>query len=255
MSLTVVKSARRVLDILEYFSVTRRPATVSEVEKALDLPQSSTSVLLRSLVALGYLEYLPGERRFRPTLRVAKLGDWVEHGLPGPMTRELEKLRDALQETIILGRRQGAQVQFIYILAAERAVQFHARLNSLQPMALSAVGVTLLSTLPKSTARAIIRRNNAEARSPRYVVDEEQLLSALEDVRRTGSAETDPAFGGPRDFHVVAQRLPRAPGLEPLAVGVGGPRERMLANREAILRVLEEWAATAARGIAHLEAD
>ena len=254
MSLTVVKSARRVLDILEYFSVIRRPATVSEVEKALDLPQSSTSVLLRSLVALGYLEYLPGERRFRPTLRVAKLGDWVEHGLPGPLIRELEKLRDALQETIILGRRQGAQVQFIYIVAADRPVQFYARLNSLQPMSLSAVGQALLSALPRSTARAIIRRNNAEARAPRFVVDEARLVSALEEARRTGGTETDPEFGGPRDFHVVAKRLPRAPGLEPLAIGVAGPRDRMLADRASILQVLEEWTATAARGVADIEA-
>ena len=210
---------------------------------------------MRSLVALGYLEYLPADRRFRPTLRVAKLGDWVEHGLPGPLTHELEKLRDALQETIILGRRQGHQVQFVYTLYADRAVQFFARRNSLQPLSLSAVGQVLLSGLPKASARAIIRRNNAEAMTPRFVVDETQLLSALDEIRRAGSAETDPAFGGPRDFHVIAKVLPRAPGLEPLAIGVAGPRERILANRDLIVEVLDEWIATAARGIAHLEAD
>ena len=248
MSLKIVKSARRVLDLLEYFATIRRPASVSEVEHALDIPQSSASVLMRSLVALGYLEYLPAERRFRPTLRVAKLGDWVEHGLPGPLTTELETLRNRLQETIILGRRQGSQVEFIYLLMADRAVQFYARRNSLQPMTISVVGRALLAQQSASVARGIIRRNNADAASPRYMVNEADLLTALEREREAGFTETDPAFGGKRDFHVIAKVLPRIARGEQLAVGVAGPRARMMENRKAVLRTLEEWVARVATG-------
>ena len=241
----IVKSARRALDLLEYFATIRRAASVSDVERALDIPQSSASVLLRSMAALGYLEYVPADRTFRPTLRVAKLGDWIEHGLPGPLTTELEALRNELHETIILGRQHGAQVEFIYYLMAERAVQFFARRNSLEPMSLSAVGRVLLAQLPPATARGIIRRNNAEARSPREIVDENQLMKALETCTQTGFAETDPAFGGVRDFHVVAMPLPRTTG-EPLAIGVAGPLERMKLQSESIKRALSDWIARSA---------
>lgn len=238
----IVKSARRALDLLEYFATIRRPATVSDVERALDMPQSSASVLLRSMVALGYLEHLRADRSFRPTLRVAKLGDWIEHGLPGPLTAELEALRNELHETIILGRQHGAQVEFIYILMADRAVQFFARRNSLQPMTMSAVGRALLAQLPTATARGIIRRNNADARSPRAIVEEAALMKALETSVQTGFAETDPAFGGPRDFHVIAMPLPRTTG-EQLAIGIAGPTERMMSQQESIKRALTDWAA------------
>jgi DNA-binding MarR family transcriptional regulator len=45
-----VKSARRVLEIFEYFASHQAPATVSEIADALGYPRSSTSVLVRSLV-------------------------------------------------------------------------------------------------------------------------------------------------------------------------------------------------------------
>ena len=57
-----VKSAARVFEVLEYFDRIRRAATVMEIARTLDYPQSSTSVLLRSMVELGYLEQDPARR-------------------------------------------------------------------------------------------------------------------------------------------------------------------------------------------------
>ena len=50
MNAKVVKSAARTVLVFEFFSRIRRPATASEVEDSLQIPQSSASVLLRSLV-------------------------------------------------------------------------------------------------------------------------------------------------------------------------------------------------------------
>src|SRR3546814_12336581 len=51
---SVVKSAGRALQILEYFDDARREANMIDISRALHYPESSTSILLRSLVALGY---------------------------------------------------------------------------------------------------------------------------------------------------------------------------------------------------------
>ncbi|MGZ3338702.1 MAG: helix-turn-helix domain-containing protein, partial [Reyranella sp.] len=55
-----IKSAERALAILEYFQEKRRAATVGDIAGALSLPQSSTSMLVKCLVSLGYLEYGEG---------------------------------------------------------------------------------------------------------------------------------------------------------------------------------------------------
>src|SRR5690606_41118792 len=63
---SVVKSAGRALQILEYFDAVQREASVSEISRALHCPQSSTSVLLRSLVHLGYLQNDRYRRTYYP---------------------------------------------------------------------------------------------------------------------------------------------------------------------------------------------
>ncbi|MSQ20016.1 MAG: hypothetical protein EXR39_10780 [Betaproteobacteria bacterium] len=81
MSENVVKSAARVLEVFEYFARRRTPATVGEVCNALGYPQSSTSVLLKSMFTLGYLSYDQGSRRYSPSVKVAMLGEWIPEEL------------------------------------------------------------------------------------------------------------------------------------------------------------------------------
>jgi DNA-binding IclR family transcriptional regulator len=52
-----VKSAHRVLEVLEYFAQGSGKATVMQIANDLAYPQSSTSVLLASLAKLGYLRF------------------------------------------------------------------------------------------------------------------------------------------------------------------------------------------------------
>ena len=52
-----VKSARRVFDVLEFFEEHQQAASVLEVASALKFPQSSTSALMRTMTAFGYLHY------------------------------------------------------------------------------------------------------------------------------------------------------------------------------------------------------
>src|SRR3954467_12300537 len=76
----LVKSAGRVLQVLEFFDEVQREARVQEIAERLSFPQSSTSVLLKCLVQLGYLDYDANSRSFLPSPRVALLGTWLDKG-------------------------------------------------------------------------------------------------------------------------------------------------------------------------------
>lgn len=243
MSVAVVKSAGRVLEILELFSGARRPASVADIVRALELPQSSASMLLRSLVDLGYLEYLPDSRRFRPTLRVTLLGDWIGASLfQGPLTERLEALQRQTQETVLLGRRQGATLQYLHAVQPQRSVQLFLRPGLTRPMTRTALGRALLSHMPEAAARRIIRRNNADADQPEHRVDEHRLVDELRDIRKTGLAESD-AYANTPEAHIFAALLPVENDAEPLAVGVGGPAGRVMARRVEIVDTLRSWIA------------
>ena len=74
MTQDVVKSAARVLEVCEFFASRRMPATVRDICHGLGYPQSSTSVLLKSLHTLGYLAYDAAARCYIPASRVTLLG-------------------------------------------------------------------------------------------------------------------------------------------------------------------------------------
>lgn len=53
----MVKSATRVFELIELFEVERQPMRVSTIVEKLGAPQSSVSMLLKTLVARGYMEF------------------------------------------------------------------------------------------------------------------------------------------------------------------------------------------------------
>ena len=83
---------------------------MSEIAEKLDMPQSSTSVLLKTLANAGYLERDPSGGEYLPSERVSFLGNWVtqlpdrREGLPDLM----RSLSNATGETVLLGRQRAA---------------------------------------------------------------------------------------------------------------------------------------------------
>ncbi|MGE0830750.1 MAG: helix-turn-helix domain-containing protein, partial [Hyphomonadaceae bacterium] len=77
MSDRSIKSAERTLALFELFSAAERPLAVNEVVHALGIPQSSATMLLQNMAALGYLEYLPELRKYKPSIRLFLLNCWV----------------------------------------------------------------------------------------------------------------------------------------------------------------------------------
>ncbi len=83
MSDDKVKSAARAFEILEYFRLSRQPRSMSEIATALGYPLSSSTVLLKTLVKLGYLNYERRARVYFPTTKVTGLGEWIPRTLFG----------------------------------------------------------------------------------------------------------------------------------------------------------------------------
>jgi DNA-binding IclR family transcriptional regulator len=242
VSAKIVKSAERTLLVFEYFALVRRPATASEIETALELPQSSTSVLLRSLTELGYLEYSPAGRVYHPTVRVVAFSDWLKPALSANfLTERLDALWQKTRETVLVGRKHGDQVHYLQVAIGSEEVQFYMREGTRRPMCISASGRALLSTLSDAAIVKIARKHNAEAKTKALHVDVDHLLGVIKKIRRVGISETDPALGGERDFHAIAMLMPDATTGETFSLCVAGPRERVLARKTELIETLRKW--------------
>lgn len=241
---STVKSAKRVLEIFEHFAEKHEPATVGELASRLGYPQSSTSVLLKSLLALGYLQYDASARTYRPTLRVMLLGSWVHDEILGQSSvmARLEKLHQEFGHSVIVGMLQGIHVRYVVTLCGEQSGLPEFPTGTLRPACRAAVGKILLARRDNAEVSLIVRRTNAQEADPRYRQPEQQVLNDIAQCRQRGWAES--RGGVVLGRNVIAVALPPIPGQPEFALGLGGPESLMEKQRDRIIERLRALCAT-----------
>ncbi len=145
-----VKSATRVFDMLETFERQRRPLRVADLVESLDAPQSSVSMLLKTLVSQGYLDCNPATREYCPSARVANMCDWVTQlpDRPQAIPEAMHKLAEQTGETILLGRIEGVHLQYAAVDPCPRSPSSSPLCRAPKaPCICAALGMVLMSAL------------------------------------------------------------------------------------------------------------
>jgi DNA-binding IclR family transcriptional regulator len=237
---SVVKSAVRVLQILEYFDEVRGPATIVNIAKALRYPQSSASALLRSMVAMGYLEYDPLERTYLPTDRVPLLGNWINPKLfrEGSILRVMENLNRETGAVVVLAARNGDFAQYIHVVDAENPANVLVRLGQRRPIAASGAGWALLAQRQDGEVRKLLHRLNAQASSTQDLVRFDKLSVALAHTRHRGYAlSLDQVAAG---VGMIAMVIPNTVTHRPLALGLGLSSDELRARERELAAAMFE---------------
>lgn len=187
---SIVKSARRVFEILEIFERIQRPARVSEIVEITDYPQSSVSMLLSSLEKLGYLNWDPDHRTYVPSLRVNMLGGWVHDALlPHSLLRTaMRELSERTGLTVVLGQPNGRFVRYAHVVVARNSHRSYVHLGMERPLIGSALGYALLSGLDDAQIGRIAHATLAAEEKLRGARSTAQVLATVEKVRRLGYA-------------------------------------------------------------------
>lgn len=212
------KIACRVIEVLDFFDDHHDEATVMDIVRRYQRPQSSTSELLSSLVELGLLTKNPHARSYRLTPRAALLGT---AGQP-------EAVRDGRLVSVIdrLCAQTGLSVGLFAIaglnaqLVLRRCVAPGTRgphNGSQEPLCHSAPGWLLLSTVDPSRRDGMLRRMNAEAEDCARFVHSE-LAARIEQCGRDGHV-FGPAGFGSRD-EALALPVPAGLAGQPLVVSI-----------------------------------
>ncbi len=234
-----IKSAHRVLEILEYFDRKHKTATVMDLSRALSYPQSSTSELLRCLTRLGYLHYDRYERTYSPTARVALLGAWVEPTLfrGGAVLTVLDRVANAIGETVVLSTAASYTVQHLHVIdgAHDAAVAEHA--GRTESLLHSPVGKLLLSSYKDAHIRSALHRLNAEEEDPARRVRIAEHMEELVRLHAQGWIATPDHGDGTGS---VAVLLPPRCGADRLVLSVRAASAVIVARTEEIVQTVQE---------------
>lgn len=236
---TLVKSATRALEIIELLGLCQGALSVSDIAGALDIPQSSSSILLQALKKAGFIDRDRQTRRYVPSIRSAFLG----HRLHGAMFENKDLLRSLDQLSLDTGcsvrlaMRNGLYVQYAYVSWPEAASDpLRLRPGTLVPICHDALGAVLLLNESEDAAQAIVRHANAvfDGKSlPR--VRSDIYLKWLARCRRDGFAETESCDAPDETALATHFRTPQAVSA---AIGLSVPRARLDAERSHLLERL-----------------
>lgn len=235
------KIARRVIEVLEFFDDSHREATVMDIVRRYNRPQSSTSELLSSLVQLGLLYKDPNSRSYTLAPRAALLGASGQTGIvrDGRLVGLIDRLTAQTGLSVAVFGRVGLTSQIVSWHTGPRAAPRAVRglYSGLQEALCDGpIGWLLLATMERPRRDGVLRRLNAEASDARKfsVPEMNTRLDACRDSLRVSGPL---GFGAQAD--VVAALLPGQPALRPLAIGiVHGDEDRV--SRDSLLRCLED---------------
>jgi len=240
-----VKSAVRVLDLLEMFSTTDEFMGVTEVARKLDIPKSSAQALLVTLTRRGYL--LRDEKGY---LLPAELrGGWVggmRSRLTGIAAPILARMAQESQESAFLGVLMGeGKVQYLRKAVSPKEVRYDASLDHPRPIHCTSIGLVIMAYSAETDLTRWLHQQPLQKVTSHTQTDPAVIHQWLCDIRKVGYAEV-------MDANVEGASGASAPIFGPngkiiAALNLGAPTWRYKEGRERLIRIVCREAATISR--------
>lgn len=240
MRKAVVKSASRTLEVLELFSNARCPLRLNQIYTLLRYPQSSTTNLLKSMVSKGYLNYNRSSRTYVPTNRVAQLGNWLYGFATGRSEYQplLEKLQRETDETVALSTQNDLFVQYIRIITPAHEFKMPPTEGAMRVLTDSSSGFAMMSRMRDADIDKFCRYINYYQLDPHKHVDSAKIIAEISAARTLGYVYFH-GHPGPDTSSIALPLSQQLHGI-PMAVGVGGIRDRISEKKSLIVEALRD---------------
>jgi DNA-binding IclR family transcriptional regulator len=183
------KIVERTLDFLELFAEKRRPLSLSEIARLLDLPVSSCRDVLLALEQRGYIYEIAARSGYYPTLKMLDVCTTVAEYDPVVLRAEteLQKLRDTVDESVLLAKVTRRVGTYLLYLEPSHPLRFSVKIGQhVRHLGASSSGKAILAGLDKAELDAYLKSNKLVALTPNTLITREALLADLDVGRRRG---------------------------------------------------------------------
>lgn len=220
----------RVVAILDLLGASDDCLSLADICQRMDLRKSTAHRALMALERTGMIERAPGSR-YRLGLKLYDMGNRAveQIDLRSRMHPYLRKLALGVNEIVHLGVLHKTRVVYIdKIEPINRRVCISSRTGTSNPVYSTSLGKAILAHLPPEEIAAIVAKIQFKVFTSKTLSSKQELLDALERVRRRGYAVDDEEMEiGTRC--VGAAVLDRT-GRAIAAVSVSGSASRLAAH-------------------------
>jgi DNA-binding IclR family transcriptional regulator len=220
-----VKSADRVMAILELLSTRHRRCSLSEISQELNIPLSSLHGLLRTMQRRMWLEVDETNTRFGIGVQALLVGSSYPRGddLVARADPVLDWLSENTGETVHYGRLEGPYVVYLAKRESQYQLRIHTAVGKRIPAHAASLGKAILATCDENYVRGLFSWPLEEL-TKHTLTSRREFFADLELTRERGFAveleESDVGLG------CVAVTTPGHPPLYD-AVSITAPTVRL----------------------------
>lgn len=248
------RSVARLLGVFEAIAGHAGAMSLAELSVALASPKSSLLVMLRQLVAHGYLVHADARYHLGPDIyRLAS--DVLRHRrFPDVARARMAAVAQESGETVILATLDAAArtVTYVECIESRHAVRYVVPMGSTRPLYCSAAGLCLLAHQDEAWQAAYLGDTPLVALTPLTMTDPATLRVRLAGIRRDGVAES--AGEAVADAAGVAAPIVDADGAVRTALLVAAPVQRFGTERTRLVTLVRAAAADISAAMGHAAA-
>ena len=232
-----VKSANRVLEILELLADHEQGLTVKEMSDALSFPQSSTFNLVQTLFSDGYLvqshnkTYKLGPKLIRIGSRALSSFD-----LHTDARVYLQELMSKVEETVFMAVLSDDELVYIAKVDSNRSMKTSAEIGSRRPLYCTGLGKAFLSFIPKEKREQYLQKTELKALTPKTITDPDELNQQLSHFNSLGYAIDDEE--NEEGLYCYSAPIYDASGEMVAAISTAGPKERITKDGDKVISEL-----------------
>ena len=239
----------RLVALFEALAKSEEGVSLAELSTTIAAPKSSLLGILRSMVALGYMEHGHGLYRLGPKSFRLAAGILAIRRFPNLVRPILQDLAARSGETVFLVvlDHLAQRVTYADVFDSANPVRYTVPTGTSRPLYASAGGLMLLAYQEPTWVDAYLGSTPLEPLTPRTTTDPNRLRERLATIRREGFAislgETVPGAAG------LAAPIFNADGSVTVGILIGTPSDRFEQELPELKRLLRE-ATTGIAGIA-----
>lgn len=183
------KIVHRTLEVFETFAAQKRPLSLTELSRLLNIPQSSCHDVVQALQERGYLYEVRPRGGHYPTAKLFQVARTIQDNDPVAQRAEapLQALSERLNASVSLAKARDTDMVYLLVCNPPDPLRFSVIVGATaRYIHATSVGKCLLGSFDPERRRAIVEKLDMKALTPHTITSREELLRDVERSEQRG---------------------------------------------------------------------
>ena len=173
-------AVKKAFQILRQISDAGQGVGISELAKKLGMSKGTVHGITSILEELGAIVRDPSTKKYEPGLTLIELGRqaYSQIDLRQMARKVMEELMEKIQETVLLGMRNGRNITILDIVECRHDLKITSPIGSTIPL-LAATGKAILALMEEKEVEEIIRSKGLPKYTDKSITDQNQFLQEI----------------------------------------------------------------------------